>query len=131
MFVLVLLTLSVLLVLNYSVRCDFRYPPVLMSMVWLIAMTLYFVGPLEIDRIGVLTVLIFVSAILAFSGGGYLALALCERSEGTQLGGADLLAPSSTHPRLKRVFLILSIAMLPLLIVKAFQLASQSDAGVL
>jgi len=130
MSVLVLLTLLVLVVLNYCACRDARYPPVLMSVVWLIAMTLYYLSPLEINTIGVLTVLIFISAVLAFSCGGYLALALSESGQGTESQRLALHAFSSPHPRLKRIFLILSVVMLPLMVVKAFQIASQSSSEV-
>jgi len=126
MSVVVLLTLGALVVLNYRIARDFRYPPVLMSAVWFIIMSIYYLSPLEINTISVLTVLIFISTILAFSAGGYLALALPERSPRTGVLGS---APAS-RPQVKAALLALSVAMLPLMIEKAIQLVSDSGFEV-
>src|SRR5260370_19778120 len=73
MSILVLLALGGLSVANYWTCRDMRYPPFIMSAVWLLAMTIYYVAPIEINRIGILTVLIFMSADLSFNRRGQLA----------------------------------------------------------
>ncbi len=128
MSVLALLTMSMLVVLNYRIARDFRYPPVLMSAVWLIIMSIYYISPLEINKIGVVTVLIFISTILAFSSGGLLALAVPERRRRTRASRSAPLESLTTRPRLKAVLLALSLVMLPLMIEKAIQLVSESGA---
>jgi oligosaccharide repeat unit polymerase len=126
MSVIVLLTLSALVILNYSTCRDFRYPPVLMCGVWLIVMTLYYLSPLEINPIGIVTVLIFISTTVAFSAGGYLTLALHESDP--SMGGArlSLVDWPSASARVKLILLTLSGAAFPLIIRRASQLASQS-----
>src|SRR5216683_3106933 len=126
MSILVLLALGGLSVANYWTCRDMRYPPFIMSAVWLLAMTIYYVAPIDINRIGILTVLIFVSAVVAFSGGGQLALALHGGNLRTLEIRPSTIAHPLAHPRLKVVFLVLSTATLPLMIQRAFQLASQS-----
>src|SRR5260370_4515302 len=128
MSVLALLTMSMLVVLNYRIARDFRYPPVLMSAVWLIIMSIYYISPLEINKIGVVTVLIFISTILAFSSGGLLALAVPERRRRTRGSRSAPLESVTTRRRLKAVLLALSLVMLPLMIEKAIQLVSESGA---
>jgi len=130
MSVLVLVTLAALAVLNYRVCRDFRYPPVLMSLIWLIAMTVYYLSPLEIDSIGLLTALIFLSALIAFSGGAYFALDLFGRGDRPGFPHLASLASPSAHPQLKIIFLVLSVALLPLIVQKALQLAAQSSSDV-
>ena len=128
MSVVILLALGGLTVANYWTCRDFRYPPFIMSALWLLAMTLYYIAPIELSRIGILTVLIFIATIIAFSGGGQLALAFHSRNSRIQATGSTEVAWPAAHPRLKKIFLIFSAAMLPLLVEKAFQIWSQSGS---
>ncbi len=130
MSVIVLMLLALLAGLNYRACRDFRYPPVLMSALWLFAMTLYYVSPLKINSIGILTALVFVSTIIAFSGGAFLTLALAENSHRGHFSQSTSLAFPSMRPQLKKLLLALSVAFLPLMVEKAIELVSQSGSEI-
>lgn len=130
MSILVLLTLGGLAVANYRTCRDVRYPPFIMNALWLLAVAVYYIVPFEINRIGIVTVLIFISTIIAFSGGGQLALTLRVGNPRTQEIRLSTLALPGAHPPLKIAFLVLSAAALPLMIQRAYQLASQSGYDV-
>jgi len=130
MSVVILLALGGLTVANYRTCPDVRYPPFIMSTLWLLAMTIYYVAPMEINGIGILTALIFIATILAFSGGGQLALAFHNSNSDIQATGSTPVAWAAAHSRLKKIFLTLSAATLPLVIEKAFQMVSQSGSEI-
>jgi oligosaccharide repeat unit polymerase len=130
MSVFVLLALSGLTVANYWACRDLRYPPFIMSALWLLALAIYYVIPIQINPISIITILIFIAAIIAFSGGGQLALAFHSRNAGIPAGGSTAVASPSAHPRLKTIFLALSVATLPLIVEKAYEIVSQSGNDI-
>ncbi len=126
MSVVILLALGGLTVANYRTCRDFRYPPFIMSVLWLLTLAVYYIAPIEMNRIGFLTVLIFISMIVAFSGGGQLVCAFYGGGQGRQKAASTALTRASAHPRLKKILLTLSIAALPIMIEKAYEIVSQS-----
>ena len=130
MSILVLLALGGLTTANYRTCRDVRYPPFIMSALWLLAVAAYYIAPVEIDRISILSVLIFLSTIIAFSGGGQLAVALFGRDQGDQMVRSTALSWPSAHPRLKVIFLTFSAALLPFTIERAYQIVSQSGSDI-
>lgn len=125
--VLVVLALLTLVVLNYGVRRDWRYPPVLMSVVWLVVVTLYYLGPVRINNVHVLTMMIFISAVVAFSMGGYFASNLTG-CIGEKDGHGAQVNSASASGRVKLILLGLSVGALPLIIRRALELASGYDS---
>src|SRR5205807_174741 len=123
MAILIATTFVVLTLCNYRTRRDLRYPPFLASGLWLIVLTLYILSPIPVYSISVLTVLIFVVAVLSFSGGGQLALALSatEVQPPKKTNGV-----SSYYPSIKKLLLLASVVLLPVLFMKANLLAEQS-----
>jgi oligosaccharide repeat unit polymerase len=130
MSIVVLLTLGILTALNYWICRDARYPPFIMCALWLVVMCAYYAAPLEINPISIFTVLIFVATIIAFSGGGLLTLAFHRGDPSTQRMRSSAMTWPSAHPSAKKIFLACSTATLPLMIVKAYQLVSQSDYNI-
>jgi oligosaccharide repeat unit polymerase len=130
MSIVVLLTLGILTTLNYWICRDARYPPFIMCVLWLFAMCVYYAAPLEINPIRIFTVLIFVTTIIAFSAGALLTLAFHGGNPSTQRMRPSAMTWPSAHPSVKTIFLACSAATLPLIIVKAYQIVSQSDYNI-
>jgi oligosaccharide repeat unit polymerase len=126
MSALVLPVLLALTVLNYRTCRDLRYPPFLLSVLWLVVTTLYYFSPIPIDRIGFPTALIFVVVILSFTGGAWLAFLLHAPDSPVRDGEVVRSAGLSRHPRIRTLLLFASVCLLPLLIVRAMHIADQS-----
>jgi oligosaccharide repeat unit polymerase len=101
-----------------------------MSVLWLLTMTIYYVAPIDAEPVGILTGLIFIATVVAFSGGALLALDLGSGSQGVQVMEWTAPARPAAHPRLKIIFLALSAVALPLTIEKAYQIVSQSGYDI-
>ncbi len=122
MAILITTTFVALTFLNYRVCRDVRYPPFLASGLWFAILILYDLSPIPVHSIGVLTSLIFVVAVLSFSGGGQLALALSAPEIRTV---KNFHRRSSGSPRFKLWLLLASIAFLPIMLSRANELAEQ------
>jgi len=126
MWALVLPILLFLTIINYRSFRDLRYPPFIMSALWFVVMTLYYSAPTPIHSISVVTAFIFVAAVISFTFGGQLAF-LCKSNPYVRKApdkGLALLR--AHHPRVKKMLLLASIALLPALLYKARQLADLS-----
>lgn len=123
MAILIAITFLALTLFNYRTCQDARYPPFLASGTWLAILVFYGLSPIPVYTIGVVTSLVFVVALLSFSGGGQLALALISPRV---LSSDKIPAASSWRPRLKVLLLLASIVLLPFLFTKANLLADQS-----
>jgi oligosaccharide repeat unit polymerase len=130
MSILVLLTLVGLTVINFRTCRDWRYPPFIMSAMWLIAMTMYYLAPIKFNSVGILTFSIFVTTIIAFSGGAQLAFFFHGTNPATLVRRSRRFARPAAHPCLRKIFLAFSAAILPLTIAKAFQIVSQSGIDI-
>lgn len=126
MSALILPALLALTVVNYRTCRDLRYPPFLLSVLWLVVTTLYYFSPIPIDPIGFLTVLIFVVVILSFTGGAWLAFLLRAPCSPVRSGEVARPAGGSSHPRIRVLLLFASVCLLPVLIAKAMHMAEQS-----
>jgi oligosaccharide repeat unit polymerase len=126
MSALILPALLALTLVNYRTCRDLRYPPFIFSVLWLVVTTFYYVSPIPINPIGFSTALIFVVVIFSFTGGGWLAFLL--RAPGLPVPDENVVRSTglSSHPRIRIFLLIASVCLLPVLIMKAKQLADQS-----
>lgn len=123
MLISIAILFAALTLLNYRTCHDARYPPFLASGIWLTVLVFYGLSPIPVYSISMVTSLVFVVALLAFTGGGQLALALS--SPGTRTSEKTPVA-SSWRPRLKVLLLLISVVLLPFLFTKANLLADQS-----
>jgi|SRR5882672_210286 len=126
MAALVLPVLLALTAVNYRTCRDLRYPPFLLSVLWLVVTTLYYFSPNPIDPIGFPTALIFVVVILSFTGGAWLAFLLRVPGSPVRDGEVVRSVGLSSHPRIRILLLLASVCLLPLLIVRAMHIADQS-----
>jgi oligosaccharide repeat unit polymerase len=126
MSALILPALLALTVVNYRTCRDLRYPPFILSIIWLVVMTLYSFSPIPIDPIGFSTALIFVVVILSFTGGAWFAFLLRAPGSPVRDGEVAPRVTGSSHPRIRVLLLFASVCLLPVLFAKAMQLAEQS-----
>ncbi len=123
--VMVLLAVLVLLTAcNYVSFRDYRYPPFLASLLWLGVLTLYRFSPVVIDSISALTALIFLAVVLSFTGGGQLALLLYSRQSHPPCVQGP--GTSTYHRRARVLFLLISLALLPVMLARANAIVQQS-----
>lgn len=126
MGIIVLTLLALLTVFNYYRFRDYRYPAFLASALWLGVLALYYVSPIPIDSISVITLLIFLVIVLAFTGGAELALILYPGRLATPARRSPVQFVSPRHPRAKTALLLLSAALFPFVLARANAIAQQS-----
>src|SRR5216684_3512732 len=125
MSALVLAVFLFLTIANYRTFRDLRYPPFILSALWLGVMTVYYLSPITMHPVSLVTASIFVAAVVSFTFGGQLALALENDMEIRTVPGKPLqLHPA--HPRVKKMLLLATVCFLPALVYKAGELAELS-----
>jgi oligosaccharide repeat unit polymerase len=117
---------AILAVLNYWIGRDPRYPPFLMSAVWLLVLIVYYMAPAEVFPVGLATSIIFILATMAFSAGGLITFRVFAPSTQTESPSSVLRKRPPLHPRVKKFLLGTSVLLLPFMINRAIWLAAQS-----
>jgi oligosaccharide repeat unit polymerase len=129
MKVIVLALLALLTLFNYHRFRDYRYPAFLASVLWLGVLTLYYFRPITVDSISVLTLLIFLVVVLAFTSGAELALLLYPAQLAIPARQPAIQPASPHHPRARIILLLISGVLFPFVLVKANAIAQQSGIG--
>ncbi len=126
MAILMIFVLSVVTLMHYRGRRDLRYPPLLVSGLWLGVLGFYYVSPIPVDAISSRTSLIFLVAVLSFGGGAQIAFVLNANRLPLIKRRIRRPGPSLFHRRLRLFLLIASVCLLPVVYAKANALAEQS-----
>jgi oligosaccharide repeat unit polymerase len=114
----IILALILLTLFNYRTCRDMRYPPFLASALWLAALTLYYLRPISIDSISILTPLIFVTVVLSFTWGGQISFFLHRRKS------ENIDGPTGPFKsRVKLILLVVSLVLLPAVFERANSIA--------
>lgn len=127
MLLIALLSFAILVAVNYGIRADFRYPPLIMASFWLLIMMLVYFSPINLSRISYVTAFVFVGAVAAFTFGGWIALPAERHEDGNAPQNSQ--TESLTYPHLKRIFLLLSVLLLGVVFHLALQIADASGIG--
>lgn len=123
-----LASLGALTLLNYWARRDVRYPPFLMSAVWLLILILYYSLSGLIDAISAACVTIFALTVISFTVGGQLSLRWLQLGTIPFKRQKSPTVQTPAHPAFRRFLLFLSLILLPILISKAMSLAAESPS---
>ena len=129
MKIIILALLALLTIFNYRRFRDYRYPAFIASALWLGVLTLYCFRPITIDSISILTLLIFLAVVLAFTGGAELALLLYPAPLAIPVQRCEVQLTSPHHPRARLLLLLISGALFPFVLAKANAIAQQSGIG--
>src|ERR1035437_5732704 len=125
MWIVVIWSLACLVAINHWVCRDLRYPPFIMSTLWLAVLSFYYAAPYTSHTVGPVTAAIFVVTVTSFALGGWLAL----QWSGGWVHGRSILAhrdQPSVRPQIRKWLLIASVLLFPLLLLKAQRLADLS-----
>ena len=123
----VLTGLGILTFINYKACHDLRYPPFIMSALWLATLIAYYFAPFSIDRISATTAIIFVVTVMSFTVGGLFSLRGLRPDMKALAKRPHLTRPGSVHPAFRTFLLWISVLLLPVYLWKAIWLAAQSN----
>ena len=125
-----LFALLIISVYNYYLCRDVRYPAFILSVLWLAVMSVYYWAPIPIDPIGTDTEIVIALAVGAFSLAGLLLVLGAKkklRASKKPLQVESISPEKFDRPTLNKILLFLSIALLPLLFLKARELSARSN----
>jgi oligosaccharide repeat unit polymerase len=111
-----LIGLLVSMAVNYSISRDILYPGFMFSAVWSLAVAVYDFFPFDIDQLGWTTVCIFLGGNLCFSAG-------CAVGDRPLSKRPAWFTESARNNRPRRLLLLYSIVMVPLVAYSAMRMA--------